>query len=115
MNERSYIIDLTPDGQNRYRHRHILEKKQIIEFSLQYEAYIDAQWYAIVRYDTALGFAHRDVMHPDGTEAKTIFRQWDYEQVLTFGERDLKQNWATYRQDYVRELARMKRKKRGKP
>lgn len=26
MGETSYIIDLTPDGRNRYRHRHVSEK-----------------------------------------------------------------------------------------
>lgn len=113
--ETSYIIALTPDGENRYRHCHVLEKKRITEFRLRYEAYLDGELHVVVRYDTAHGFTHRDMIHPDGTEAETIFRQWDYEQGLTFGKRELKQNWAVYRQSYVRELARMKRKKRGKP
>ncbi len=106
MTETEYIIDLTPDGENRYRHRHVLEKKQIVEFRLQYEAFLARQWHAIVRYDSFHGFAHRDVMHPDGTETKTAFHDWNYEQVLTFGERDLKQNWAIYREKYTQELAR---------
>jgi len=109
MTETEYIIDLTPDGENRYRHRHVLEKKRIVEFRLQYEAYLVRQWHAIVRYDSFHGFAHRDVMHPDGTETKTAFRDWNYEQVLTFGERDLKQNWATYREKYTQELVRRNR------
>lgn len=49
-------------------------------------------------------------MHPDGTETKTAFRYWDYAQVLTYGERDLKQNWQSYRQQYLNELARHKKK-----
>jgi hypothetical protein len=113
MSETTYIIDLTPDGENRYRHHHVLEKKQIVEFRVQYEAYIASAWHTIVRYDTAHGFAHRDIMHPDGTETKTTFQHWDYGQVLTFGERDLKQNWSTYRRNYSRELeARRRRSKR---
>ncbi len=111
MGETIYIIDLTPDGENRYRHRHILERKRIVEFSFQYEALIDDRWHAIVRYDTVHGFAHRDVMHPDETETKTTFQDWDYEQVLTYGERDLKQNWASYREQYTQELKRIERRR----
>ena len=92
MSETTYIIDLTPDGENRYRHRHMLERKKIAEFSLQYEAYFAGEWHPLVRYDTAHGVAHRHIMHPDGSEAKTTFQDWEYEQVLTYGERDLKQN-----------------------
>jgi hypothetical protein len=45
------------------------------------------------------------LLHPDGSETKTTFRDWDYAQVLTYGERDLKQNWKIYRQNYMHELA----------
>ena len=105
MSERIYIIDLTRDGKNRYRHRHVLEKDRIVEFSVQYETFINGQWHPIVRYDSAHGFAHRDLLHPDGTKTKTAFHNWDYAQVLTYGERDLKQNWESYRQQYLKALA----------
>ena len=114
MSETNYIVDLTPDGQNRYRHHHVLEKKQIVEFSVQYEVYLSGGWSVIVRYDTAHGFAHRDVLHPDGTETKVSFQHWDYAQVLTYGERDLKQNWTIYRHAYIRELAQRKKRQKGK-
>ncbi len=108
MSETTYIIDLTLDGKNRYRHRHVLEQNEIIEFSIQYETFLEGTWHALVRYDSAHGFAHRDLMHPDGRETKTVFRHWDYAQVLTFGERDLKQNWRTYRETYLAELQERK-------
>ena len=104
MGETTYVISLTPDGRNRYRHRHLLVKKELIAFSVQYEAYLQGAWHAIVRYDTAHGFAHRDVMHPNGSVTKTVFGQWDYAMALTYGERDLKQNWASYRKAYEDEL-----------
>lgn len=113
MAERIYITDLSLDGQNRYRHRHVLEKDQIVEFSVQYKTYIAGKWHPIVRYDSAHGFAHRDLMHPDGTEAKIAFHYWDYAQVLTYGERDLKQNWQSYRQQYLKELVRHEKRTRG--
>ncbi|MBI4787129.1 MAG: hypothetical protein HY782_08805 [Chloroflexi bacterium] len=114
MTETTYIIDLTPGGENRYRHHHVLEKNKLVEFRLQYEAYLDGKWHAVARYDSFHGFAHRDVMHPDGTETKTVFQNWDYHQVLTFGERDLKQNWVTYRRAYERELNQWKQRRKDK-
>ena len=104
MSETTYIIDLTLDGQNRYRHYHRLEGNEIVEFSIQYEAYIQGRWQPIARYDSAHGYAHRDLLHPDGLETKMTFRNWDYAQVLTYGERDLKQNWQSYRQRYLSEI-----------
>ena len=85
MTETSYIIGLTPDGRNRYRHYHLSKRKEVLEFRVQYEAYLQGKWYVIVRYDTAHSFAHRDVMHPDGTVTKTSFQHWGYAAVLTYG------------------------------
>jgi len=113
MTETSYVIDLTPDGRNRYRHYDLLQKKEVLEFTVQYEAYLQGKWHTIVRYDTARGFAHRDMMHTDGTETKTSFQYWDYAAVLTYGERDLKRNWASYRKAYERELLKLQESKGG--
>lgn len=90
MIETEYIIDLSPDGQNRYRHSHCSEGKTIVKFRVQYEAFIEGAWHAIVRYDSAHGFAHRDLIHPDGTETKISLRRLDFASALTHGERDLK-------------------------
>ena len=106
MHETRYVINLSPDGKNRYRHYHVSERGEIIEFRIHYEAYLEGQWRAIVRYDTAHGFAHRDVMHPDGTQTKTSYQSFDYATMLTYGERDLKRNWASYREDYIRDMKR---------
>ena len=111
MTETTYVINLSRDGQNRYRHRHVLDKDRIVEFSAQYETYVAGKWHPIVRYDSAHGFAHRDLIHPEGTETKTEFRYWDYAQVLTYGERDLKENWPSYRDLYLKELARFEKRK----
>jgi len=106
VHETRYVINLSPDGKNRYRHYHVSEKGQIIEFRIQYEAYLEGRWRAIVRYDTAHGFAHRDVMHPNGTQTKTSFQPFDFATMLTYGERDLKRNWASYCEDYIRDMRR---------
>ena len=114
MAERIYLIDLSVDGRNRYRHRHVLEKDQIVEFSVQFEAHIAGRWRPIVRYDSAHGFGHRDLMHSDGTTTKTSFQYWDYAEVLIYGERDLKQNWRAYRENYLKELEQYEARTRSK-
>ncbi len=42
----------------RRRTRHIRDQNSIIEFVVQYEIEIKNNWYQVVRYDTAHGFAH---------------------------------------------------------
>ena len=37
---------------------------------LQYEAIINEKWVAIVRYDCAHGFFHRDLINPNGDKEK---------------------------------------------
>jgi len=109
MAEIEYIIDLSPDGRNRYRHFHHSEGKTIVKFRVQYEAFIEGAWHAIVRYDSAHGFAHRDLLHPDGTKTKTSLQHLDFAGALTRGERDLKRNWASYRKGYEAELRKRRR------
>ncbi len=109
MAETEYIIDLSPDGRNRYRHFHRTDGKKVTEFRVQYEAFIEGAWHAIVRYDSAHGFAHRDVLHPDSVETKTPLRHLDFASALTYGERDLKKNWDKYRRKYEAELRKRRR------
>jgi len=56
-----YIIRIGPS--DRYRHLHISERRKIVFFRLQYETKINEIWYPVVRYDTAHGFTHRDIMN----------------------------------------------------
>jgi hypothetical protein len=81
-----------------------LKKGTILRFRIQFEAMITGKWYAIVRYDTAHGFPHRDLIHPDGSQEKFDFPGWDRNEVLTFGERELKTNWQKYRVEFEKEM-----------
>lgn len=42
------------------------ERGQILRFVVQLECQFveDGEWIPVVRYDTAHGYAHRDVLHP---------------------------------------------------
>jgi len=52
-----------------------------------------SQWHPVVRYDTAHGFAHRDLLDIKGRVKKTPLFNQDYNDALSFAESDLKANW----------------------
>jgi len=105
MGEREFTIYLDPDiRQNRYRHYHVWEGNQIIEFRIQFEALIAGEWHPIVRYDTAHGNPHRDLILADGTESKEWFALYSLAEVLTIGQRDIMDNWLVYRKRFEQEL-----------
>jgi len=105
MGEREFLIYLDPGvRQNRYRHHHVWEGNQIVEFRIQFEALIDEKWNPIVRYDTAHGKPHRDLMHADEPETKEYFSIYSLAEVLTIGQRDIMDNWLSYRQKFEQEL-----------
>ena len=80
----------------RYRHTHIRAGTRIVSFSVQLETLDSGEWWPVVRYDTAHGFAHRDLMDKQGLVQKTPLFNMDYNDALTFAENDLKANWAHY-------------------
>ena len=73
-------------------------------FRVQYEAWIGQQWVVIVRYDTAHGFPHRDVMHPDGSQTKERYPEYSRMHVLTMGQQDIRRNWRAYRARFASEM-----------
>jgi len=87
---------------DRYRHKHIREKRKVVYFRVQYETLVDDKWYPVVRYDTAHGFAHRDLISGKGEVTKTPILIFDYNDALIFAESDLKANWEVYRGRFLR-------------
>ena len=59
------------------------EKRQVKRFVVQYEAYIEGKWRAIVRYDTAHGYFHRDILYPDGSTRKVRFPAVEFAEAFT--------------------------------
>jgi hypothetical protein len=94
-----YVIRL---GRNdRYRHLHHRVGSRITFFRVQLETYDGEVWWPVVRYDTAHGFSHRDLLSRKGVEQKTPLFDMDYNDALTFAENDLKANWMSYRQRFT--------------
>lgn len=78
--------------EDRYRHRHVRIGGRVVEFAVQYEIRSKGEWVPVVRYDTAHGFAHRDLFIEKGEVVKTPLGLTDFNMGLTFAESDLKAN-----------------------
>lgn len=106
MTETQFIVPLRASPTDRYRHYHVLDGGVVIAFTIQYEAEIDGQWHEIVRYDSAHGRPHKDLLHPDGSETKEEFPYYTNAEVITLGQNDIRKNWQRYREQYEREMKR---------
>jgi len=104
MKELEFFIPLT--RQDRYRHYHLRIKGQVIEFSVQYETFINGEWFPVVRYDSSHGFAHRDLLNIKGLKRKTPLFTTDNNDALTFAENDIKDNWEMYKKRFLEETER---------
>ena len=88
----------------RIRHAHAQLQGRVVRFVVQLEVGIQGQWHAVRRYDTAHGFAHCDILHPDGRVEKLPLAFRDFNDALTFAEADLRAHWSLYTKRYVEEV-----------
>jgi len=72
---------------------------------VQLEIWTKDKWYPVVRYDTAHGAAHKDLMHYDGRIDKAPIFGLDYTDSLVFAETDLLTNWENYRSKFIKEVS----------
>jgi len=97
-----YVIRLSP--RDRYRHMHVRARDKIVFFRVQLETIVGKNWMPVVRYDTAHGFAHRDLLDRRGQVDKTPLFNQDMNDALTFAENDLKTNWVFYKERFMEGL-----------
>ncbi|MBI3755073.1 MAG: hypothetical protein HY265_02790 [Deltaproteobacteria bacterium] len=102
--EINFIVPLSSDLKDRIRVIAIQEKGRIIRFVAQYESFIMDAWREVVRYDTAHGFAHKDIIHPNGSAEKQPLKFADFNTAFTFAVQDLKIAWKWYRKAYEEEI-----------
>ena len=78
------------------------ERGQILRFVVQLESQFveDGKWTPVVRYDTAHGYAHRDIIHPTEKEEKTEMSVQDYNDALTIAMDDGVEKRYDYRRRY---------------
>jgi hypothetical protein len=90
------------DEYNRLRVRFAIEQGKVVHFVVQLECRWTTEWFPVVRYDSAHGFAHRDTMHPHRDAIKETLDLRDFDEALTFAIEDLSRHWRRYRQRYER-------------
>lgn len=83
MSEKEYLYYFTLEREDRLRYSHRLTRGRIVRFCVQYEAWIEGEWHPIVRYDSAHGRPHKDILHPDRSQDKVEFSGYSREEVLT--------------------------------
>jgi hypothetical protein len=98
--EKSYV--LVVGARDRMRVRFKKDRGKIIEFVVQYETLLRGKWQAVIRYDTAHGEPHTDVIRPDGTKEKRLLHFPNFNDAFSYAEEDIKTNWKQYRQRYLR-------------
>lgn len=103
MKRKEYVYLLSDT--DRKRHIHSRTGKKITDFLVQYEVLIEGKWAPVVRYDTAHGYAHKDILNPDGSKQKVILGAYGYEAALSLADLDINQNWKAYKARYMRRLA----------
>ena len=102
MTRKTYVFMLTDE--DRKRHEHYKDKGRITRFTVQYETLIDEKWMPVVRYDTAHGFAHKDLLNPDGTQEKIMIGETDWNEVLIMADEDILENWERYKERYFKKI-----------
>lgn len=90
MKEIEFIVFLDNQQLNRLRVRLITDNGELVDVMSQYESLINNDWTAIVRYDCAHGFFHRDVIMPNGDKEKKSIEIDSLKSASKYAEQDLK-------------------------
>jgi hypothetical protein len=88
--EKEFFKFINKQNNERLRIKITIEKGKISDIVVQYETLLSGKWVAIVRYDCAHGFFHRDVLNPNGSKEKKAIGIRDLEDALLYAEQDLK-------------------------
>jgi hypothetical protein len=101
---KNYLKALGITGEDRIRFHYTTAKGRLVDVMIQYESLIDSEWCAIVRYDVAHGFFHRDVMFPNGRQEKMPLDFPTLDMAARFAEQDLNDRWEFYKQRYLNNI-----------
>ena len=102
MKKKTYVFILSDI--DRKRHEHLVDRGRVTGFVVQYETVIESKWMPIVRYDTAHGCAHKDLINPDGTKEKILIGAADFNEALLMADSDINENWERYKERYFRRM-----------
>jgi len=69
-----------------------------VEFSAQYVAEFEGHSHNVVRFDSAHGEPHIDVLSPGGQKETRFLEGMDNRTALTYALREIDRRWEFYRQ-----------------
>jgi hypothetical protein len=103
LTSRLWVQELVP-GEARLRCAYKRHKKKILQYTVQLELYFLGSWQAVVRYDNAHGFCHRDTIHPDGTQDKKAIFVGSPNDSFTRAIREAQTNWQNHVDRFLKEV-----------
>jgi hypothetical protein len=104
MKEIAYETFLDEEDLEKLRIRIHTNKGQVSDVVVQYESLINDKWTAIVRYDCAHGFFHRDELYPKGLKDKQVISITSLKDAMNYAEQDIKDRWRFYKERYLKKL-----------
>jgi hypothetical protein len=99
MKRKEYLLLLDIDA--RKRHVHEVDRGRITRFVVQLEIKHPAGWRAVVRYDTAHAYTHRDSYDVQG-RCRKMALPLGFDDALAFADEDINDNWPLYRDRFLR-------------
>lgn len=78
-----------------------VSRGKVQRFLVQLEVQTQGEWRAALRYDCAHGYAHCDRVNIRGEQRKQKL-PLDYAQALAFAQQDIRRNWQSYRERYLK-------------
>ena len=90
------------DFDARMRARYHVARGRVSRFIVQLEVLLEEQWRPVVRYDTSHRFAHKVLYRRRGRVVKSDLKM-SFEEALTHALDDLRDNWETYREEFLGE------------
>ncbi len=104
MNEKEFYIYLGNRLTDRIRIRFTKEGGVILDLVIQYETFVNEKWHAIVRYDCAHGFFHRDILRPNGEKEKKAIEMPDLNTAFAFARQDIEDKWKWYKEQFIKKM-----------
>ena len=86
MGKKEFFKYLDKHSNERIRMKITVKDGKVGDIVVQYETLIEGKWHAIVRYDCAHGFFHRDVLFPNGEKEKQVIEFDNLETALSYAE-----------------------------
>ena len=102
MNIKEFFKFLDNAGKERIRMKISVDRGTVTDIFLQYESLVNNKWIAIIRYDCAHGYFHRDILYPNGNKEKQTIVIQDLENALLYAEQDIKDRWKFYKNRYLK-------------